>query len=309
MGHRVIMVEPPGEARSSAQTPRRTNWCGEFHTALRPLGAGCRRAARRSLEPRRSLSTRPSQLAPRLRGHDRDLRGTEESNLEQGFWRPPCYRYTSPPRIAYMQAFRLFSGLRRGSLCTAGLARCVRTASPAVASRGQGYRQRALAAAPRHHSRTTDRTANGNPHRPQREAACDAPSTPAGTWGGASKIASHKDARGLRCARHDTCMCESTFPPEPTTTRLGDAPATSVSEPAHPSQHMPTAPNSTRPSAQPTLLLTRQQAAAALAMSLSHFERYVQPHVPVVRSGQLRLYRPSDLSRWADRHTTTRASA
>ncbi len=25
-------------------------------------------------------------------------RGTEESNLEQGFWRPPCYRYTSPPK-------------------------------------------------------------------------------------------------------------------------------------------------------------------------------------------------------------------
>ena len=24
-------------------------------------------------------------------------RGTEESNLEPGFWRPRCYRYTSPP--------------------------------------------------------------------------------------------------------------------------------------------------------------------------------------------------------------------
>lgn len=65
----------------------------------------------------------------------------------------------------------------------------------------------------------------------------------------------------------------------------------------------------TRPAGQPPLLLTRQQAAAALAMSLRHFERHVQPHLPVVRSGQLRLYRPSDLDRWADRHTTTRASA
>lgn len=40
-------------------------------------------------------------------------------------------------------------------------------------------------------------------------------------------------------------------------------------------------------------------------MSLSHFERHVQPHVPVVRSGQLRLYRPRDLERWAEKHTTT----
>ena len=24
-------------------------------------------------------------------------RGTEESNLALRFWRPPCYRYTSPP--------------------------------------------------------------------------------------------------------------------------------------------------------------------------------------------------------------------
>jgi hypothetical protein len=54
--------------------------------------------------------------------------------------------------------------------------------------------------------------------------------------------------------------------------------------------------------------LTRQQAAAAMAMSLSHFERHVQPHLPVVRSGQLLLYRPSDLDRWAERHTTTATS-
>ena len=26
-----------------------------------------------------------------------DERGTEESNLELGFWRPTCYHYTSPP--------------------------------------------------------------------------------------------------------------------------------------------------------------------------------------------------------------------
>jgi excisionase family DNA binding protein len=46
------------------------------------------------------------------------------------------------------------------------------------------------------------------------------------------------------------------------------------------------------------LLLTRQEAAKALGMSLSHFQRHVQAHIPCVYSGQLRLYRPSDLNRW-----------
>jgi hypothetical protein len=47
------------------------------------------------------------------------------------------------------------------------------------------------------------------------------------------------------------------------------------------------------------LLLTRQEAAEALGMSLSHFQRHVQPHIRCVYSGQLRLYRPSDLNHWA----------
>ncbi len=48
------------------------------------------------------------------------------------------------------------------------------------------------------------------------------------------------------------------------------------------------------------LLLTRQQAAESLGMSLSHFERHVQPHVRCLYSGQLRQYRPHDLERWID---------
>lgn len=50
----------------------------------------------------------------------------------------------------------------------------------------------------------------------------------------------------------------------------------------------------------PRMLLSRQEAAEALGMSLRHFQRHVQPHVRCVYSGQLRLYRPSDLQRWAD---------
>lgn len=49
----------------------------------------------------------------------------------------------------------------------------------------------------------------------------------------------------------------------------------------------------------PRFLLTRREAAA-LGMSLSHFQRHVQPFVRCVYSGQLRLYRPGDVERWAE---------
>lgn len=48
------------------------------------------------------------------------------------------------------------------------------------------------------------------------------------------------------------------------------------------------------------LLLTRREAAEALGMSLSHFQRHVQPYLRCVHSGQLRLYRPRELARWAE---------
>ncbi|MGN6557983.1 MAG: helix-turn-helix domain-containing protein [Solirubrobacterales bacterium] len=48
------------------------------------------------------------------------------------------------------------------------------------------------------------------------------------------------------------------------------------------------------------LLLTRKEAARALGVSLSHFQRHVQPHLPCVYSGQLRLYRLADLERWIE---------
>jgi hypothetical protein len=50
----------------------------------------------------------------------------------------------------------------------------------------------------------------------------------------------------------------------------------------------------------PRMLLTRQEAAATLGMSLRHFQRHVQPYMRCVYSGQLRLYRPRDLEQWAE---------
>ena len=60
------------------------------------------------------------------------------------------------------------------------------------------------------------------------------------------------------------------------------------------------------PRTQPRVLLSKQEAAAALAMSVRHFERYVQANVPCVYCGQLTLYRLRDLERWADSRATPR---
>jgi hypothetical protein len=50
----------------------------------------------------------------------------------------------------------------------------------------------------------------------------------------------------------------------------------------------------------PRVLLNRREAAASLGVSLSHFQRHIQPDLPCVYSGQHRLYRPSDLERWVE---------
>ena len=52
----------------------------------------------------------------------------------------------------------------------------------------------------------------------------------------------------------------------------------------------------------PRLALTREEAAASLGMSVSHFERNVQPTMRVVRSGQLVLVPISEVERWLQRN-------
>jgi excisionase family DNA binding protein len=46
------------------------------------------------------------------------------------------------------------------------------------------------------------------------------------------------------------------------------------------------------------LLHARAEAAEMLSMSLDHFERHVQPHLRLVRSGRLRLVPASELERF-----------
>jgi hypothetical protein len=59
----------------------------------------------------------------------------------------------------------------------------------------------------------------------------------------------------------------------------------------------------------PRLALSRAEAAAALGMSLRHFQRHVQPHVCCVYSGQLRLYPVAELERWVQEQSWRSASA
>jgi hypothetical protein len=59
----------------------------------------------------------------------------------------------------------------------------------------------------------------------------------------------------------------------------------------------------------PRLALSRSEAAAALGMSLRHFQRHVQPHLRCIYSGQLRLYPVAELERWIREESLRRGSA
>jgi hypothetical protein len=58
-----------------------------------------------------------------------------------------------------------------------------------------------------------------------------------------------------------------------------------------------------RPTPKP-ILLSKQHAAMALDMSVSHFQRHVQPEIKCVYSGQLTLYLWRDLERWSEDEAT-----
>jgi hypothetical protein len=53
----------------------------------------------------------------------------------------------------------------------------------------------------------------------------------------------------------------------------------------------------------PRLALTRQEAAAALGMSIKSFERQVQPELRLVRRGKLRLIPVREIERWLEENS------
>ena len=54
----------------------------------------------------------------------------------------------------------------------------------------------------------------------------------------------------------------------------------------------------------PRIAVTREEAAAAVGVSLSHFERHVQPELRLIYSGAARLVPIRELEAWADRTAT-----
>jgi hypothetical protein len=48
--------------------------------------------------------------------------------------------------------------------------------------------------------------------------------------------------------------------------------------------------------------LTKQEAAAALGVSVDHLERHVLPDVRVIQCGRHKLIRVGELERWALEH-------
>lgn len=51
----------------------------------------------------------------------------------------------------------------------------------------------------------------------------------------------------------------------------------------------------------PRLSLSKAEAAESMGVSVRHFQRHIQPHVPVVYSGQLTLYPIRGLQEFIDK--------
>lgn len=54
----------------------------------------------------------------------------------------------------------------------------------------------------------------------------------------------------------------------------------------------------------PRIVLTREEAAAAMGMSVDSFERYVQPHIRLIREGRMVRVPVRELERWAESSAT-----
>ena len=80
---------------SGDRRPHRAPRQGDDVRRLRPDGHV--RRVQRPRRPRRALRGRGALRLLSDHAGRQTERGTEESNLELGFWRPTCYHYTSPP--------------------------------------------------------------------------------------------------------------------------------------------------------------------------------------------------------------------
>jgi hypothetical protein len=56
----------------------------------------------------------------------------------------------------------------------------------------------------------------------------------------------------------------------------------------------------------PRLALNQCEAAEALGVSISHFERHIKPDLPVTYTGSLKLYPLAGIQQWLDRQSLHR---
>jgi excisionase family DNA binding protein len=52
----------------------------------------------------------------------------------------------------------------------------------------------------------------------------------------------------------------------------------------------------------PRVALSREEAAAALGVSIDTLERHIQPSLRIIRVGRLRLIPVTELARWWEQH-------
>lgn len=53
----------------------------------------------------------------------------------------------------------------------------------------------------------------------------------------------------------------------------------------------------------PRLTLSQEEAAAALGVSVDHFDRHIKGELPTVITGRRKLYSVAALERWVEEHS------
>ena len=57
------------------------------------------------------------------------------------------------------------------------------------------------------------------------------------------------------------------------------------------------------------LALRREEAASAIGVSLDFYEKHIEPELPLIRRGSLKLVAVAALARWLDENSTILPSA
>ncbi len=93
----------------------------------------------------------------------------------------------------------------------------------------------------------------------------------------------HEETRGEPLRSTDSGYTMSSSNPHPNVRKLGGPPA--------------------------RLALRREEAASAIGVSLDFYERHIEPELPLIRRGTLKLVAVAALTRWLDENSTVLPAA